>query len=162
MSQAGRSQEKDISFRPVTPADDGLLLVLYASTRAAELAQVPWSEEQKNAFVKMQFDAQTREYAARNPQATHEIICVDEKPAGRLYLSRKEDAFHILDIIVMPGHRGSGIGTWVVKKVMADAARARKAVTIYVESFNPSMRLFERLGFQPVQTDGIYSLLKFG
>jgi ribosomal protein S18 acetylase RimI-like enzyme len=162
MSQAGRSQEKDISFRPVTAADDGLLFSLYASTRAAELAQVPWSEEQKQAFVRMQFDAQTREYAARNPQATHEIICVGEKPAGRLYLSRKEDAFHILDIIVMPEHRGSGIGTWVVKKVMADAAREGKAVTIYVESFNPSMQFFERLGFQPVRTEGIYSLLKFG
>jgi len=157
MSQAG-----EISFRPVVAADDGLLFSLYASTRAAELAQVPWSEEQKKAFVRMQFDAQTREYAARNPQATHEIICVDEKPAGRLYLSRKEDVFHILDITVMPEHRGAGLGTRVVKKVMADATQAGKAVTIYVESFNPSMRLFQRLGFQPVQTEGIYSLLKFG
>ncbi|SRR5258708_15566554 len=157
MSQAG-----EISFRLVDAADDGLLFSLYASTRAAELAQVPWSEEQKKVFVRMQFDAQTREYAASHPQATHEIICVDQKPAGRLYLSRKEDAFHILDIIVMPEHRGAGIGTWVVKKVMADATQAGKAVTIYVESFNPSMRLFEHLGFQPVQTEGIYSLLKFG
>jgi len=35
-------------------------------------------------------------------------------------------------------------------------------VTIYVENFNPSMQFFERLGFQPVRTEGIYSLLKFG
>jgi len=156
------SQDEDISFRPATAADDGLLFSLYASTRAAELAQVPWTEEQKTAFVRMQFDAQTREYAARHPQATHEIICVQAKPVGRLYLSCKPDAFHILDIIVMPEHRGAGTGSWVLKKVMADAARAGKAVTIYVESFNPSLRLLERLGFQPLRNEGIYSLLKFG
>jgi ribosomal protein S18 acetylase RimI-like enzyme len=157
MSQAG-----EISFRPVTEKDNALLLALYASTRAAELAQVPWSDPQKKAFVKMQFDGQTREYAARNPQATHEIICVKDQPVGRLYLSRKEDAFHILDITVLPEHRGAGTGLWVLRKIMEDAGRVGKPVTIYVESFNPSLRMFERLGFQPVQTEGLYSLLKFG
>src|SRR5258708_14344273 len=137
MSQAG-----EISFRPVVAADDGLLFSLYASTRAAELAQVPWSEEQKKAFVRMQVDAQPREYAARNPQATHQIICLQEKPVGRLYLSHNENEFHVLDLTVLPEHRGAGTGSWVLKKIMADAVQAGKAVTIYVESFNPSMQFF--------------------
>src|ERR1700674_1811009 len=101
------SDDENISLRRVTEADDDLLFSLYASTRAAELAQVPWPEEQKQAFVRMQFDAQTREYAARHPQAEHDVICVKSQPVGRLYLSRKEDAFHILDITVLPEHRGA-------------------------------------------------------
>ena len=156
------NQGNDVSLRPVTEADADLLLSLYASTRAAELAPVPWSEEQKKAFVKMQFAAQTREYAARHPQAEHDVICVKGQPVGRLYFSRQETAFHILDITVLPEHRGAGTGSWVLQKMIADAKSAGKSVTIYVESFNPSLRLFERLGFQPVRTEGIYSLLKLG
>src|ERR1700674_5810726 len=144
------SDDENISLRRVTEADDDLLFSLYASTRAAELAQVPWPEEQKQAFVRMQFDAQTREYAARHPQAEHDVICVKSQPVGRLYLScnqaRKEAGqegdLHILDITVLPEHRGAGTGSWVLKKIMADAKTAGKSVTIYVESFNPSMRLF--------------------
>lgn len=156
------NQGDEISLRPVTEADGELLFSLYASTRAAEVAQVPWSEEQKKAFIRMQFDAQTREYAAGNPQATHEIICVKDQPVGRLYLSRKQDEFHILDITVLPDHRGAGTGSWVLKRIMADAKREGKPVTIYVESFNPSLGFFERLGFQPVRNEGFYSLLRFG
>ena len=39
-----------ISLRPVTDADNAVLLDIYASTRAQELATAPWNAEQKNAF----------------------------------------------------------------------------------------------------------------
>ena len=43
-----------ITLRPVQDSDDEFLLKVYGSTREQELAQVPWTAEQKQQFVRMQ------------------------------------------------------------------------------------------------------------
>ena len=154
------SSEK-ITLRPVTGQDDNFHLSLYASTQSAELVQVPWSPEQKEAFLRMQFNAQKQHYAAEYPQANHDLICVDGVPVGRLYLGRAADGFHILDITVLSEHRNSGIGSFLLGQVIAEARSTRKPVTIYVETFNPSLRLFERLGFRKDKEHGFQLLLKW-
>ena len=155
------SQAKEISLRPVEQADDEFLLAVYASTRADEMARVPWAPEQKDAFVRMQFHAQKRHYAAQYPKATHEIICVDGTSVGRLYLARAADEFHILDVTVLPQFRNAGTGSFLIRKLLDEAGKAGKPVSIYVESFNPSLRLFSRLGFQKVDESGFQRLLRW-
>jgi RimJ/RimL family protein N-acetyltransferase len=149
-----------ITLRPVTDGDDELLLSLYASTRAAELAQLPWNEEQKAAFVRRQFAAQKWHYAEQYAQAEHDVICANGAPVGRIYLDRDAQRFHILDITILPQHRNAGTGTFVLRQIMDEAAKAAKPVTIYVENFNPSLRLFTRLGFAPIEEQGFHLLLK--
>jgi RimJ/RimL family protein N-acetyltransferase len=153
--------DEQISLRPVSESDDGFILSLYSSTREREMALVPWSPEQKDAFVRMQYAAQKRHYQAECPRATHDIIYVDEIPVGRLYLDRRNDVMHILDITLLPQHRGQGGGVLVLRRVLEEARGAGKPVTIYVESFNPSIRLFERLGFQRDHEQGIQWLMKW-
>jgi hypothetical protein len=46
------------TLRPVQEEDEALLLEIYASTRADEMALVPWNGAQKQAFLHMQFSAQ--------------------------------------------------------------------------------------------------------
>ncbi len=106
-----------ITLRPVEPADEAFLLEVYRSTRTEELALLPWSEEQKNAFVLGQFNAQQQHYQKIYPDANHDIILANDREVGRL--------------------------------------------RIYVESFNPSMRLFERLGFLPTEEHGIHLLMEW-
>jgi ribosomal protein S18 acetylase RimI-like enzyme len=149
-----------VTRRQVTIGDIPFLFELYSSTRAAELAQVPWTAEQKLAFVKMQFDAQQSGYGETHPDAIHEIICAGDAPAGRIYWSREPDRIHILDITVAPEQRGEGIGSRVLGELLAEADRDRKKVAIHVESFNPSRSLFERLGFQVASEDGFLLLLE--
>jgi ribosomal protein S18 acetylase RimI-like enzyme len=160
------TSDGQITLRPATAADDDFIFSCYASTRAQELAQVPWSAEQKEAFVRMQYTAQKQHYAAGAPQASHDVIYVDATPVGRIYLDRREDALHILDITVLPQHRNQGTGSLLLRRLLDEAGRARKPVTIYVESFNPSLRLFERLGFrrdhfQQDQEKGFHLLMKW-
>jgi predicted GNAT family acetyltransferase len=61
---------------------------------------------------------------------------------------------------VLPEYRGQGIGTSILGVLIEEATEAHKAVTIYVESFNRSRRLFERLGFNEIEKDGINLLLE--
>ncbi|HEY6968144.1 MAG TPA: GNAT family N-acetyltransferase [Candidatus Angelobacter sp.] len=152
---------QNIALRPVTEADDEFLLSVYASTRADELAQVPWTQEQKDAFLRMQFAAQKRHYAAEYPQAHHDIIQVDGAPVGRIYIDRSGDEFHILDVTVLPGHRNRGIGSWLLRRVLDEARQMGTPITIYVESFNPSLRLFERLGFLKAEENGFQLLMRW-
>ena len=49
----------DIAFRPITSEDTDFLYTVYAQTRTEELAPVPWTEAQKEAFLRSQFDAHT-------------------------------------------------------------------------------------------------------
>ncbi len=143
--------------RPVDfEADDDLLYAIYASTRELELAQVPWNDEQKAAFLRMQHRAQTADYRANYPDTEWSILLVAGAPAGRLYLQRRQGALLIVDIALLPAFRGAGIGTRVLHDVLALGTAAVKPVQIFVEQFNPALRLYQRLGFRRTADHGIY------
>jgi GNAT superfamily N-acetyltransferase len=150
-----------VTLRPVQPEDEEFLLKVYASVRADELAQVPWSVEQREAFVHMQFAAQQAHYRTHNPDATHDLILLNDQAVGRLYVARREHEIRILDITVLPEHRRKGIGTPLIKDLMVESAQAAKPLNIWVESFNPSHRLFERLGFSVVEDDRVNHLMEW-
>ena len=67
----------------------------------------------------------------------------------------------ILDITVLPEYRNGGIGISLVQELLDEAAHARKRVLIYVETYNPSLRLFERLGFKSIAEEGANFLLEW-
>jgi GNAT superfamily N-acetyltransferase len=150
-----------VALRAVTADDEAFLLNIYSIVRADELAQVPWTDAQREAFIKMQFDAQQDHYRAHNPDATHDLILLDAQPIGRLYVARRAKEIRILDITILPEHRDRGIGTSLIKGLMEEAGIAGKPLTIYVESFNPSHKLFDRLGFSMMEEDGILHLLEW-
>jgi len=149
-----------VTLRPVVAADEPLLLEIYASTRAEEMAMVPWTREQQEAFIAMQFAAQQEHYRKVQPDANHDIITLNDRSVGRLYVARTEEYIEIMDITLLPQERNSGIGTSLIKALMDEATRLRP-LRIYVESFNPSLRLFERLGFRRVEEHGVHLLMEW-
>ncbi|HEY6229825.1 MAG TPA: GNAT family N-acetyltransferase [Pyrinomonadaceae bacterium] len=149
-----------VTLRPVADADEPLLLEIYASTRAEEMAMVPWTKEQQEAFVRMQFASQQEHYKKLQPNANHDIIMLNGRPVGRLYVARTEARIEIMDITLLPPDRNSGIGSRLIQELMAEASPSRP-LRIYVETFNPSLRLFERLGFKAVDEQGIHLLMEW-
>jgi ribosomal protein S18 acetylase RimI-like enzyme len=149
------------TLRPVTSEDGPFLYRLYASTRAEELAVVPWDEAQKEAFLRMQFHAQTKFYAESFPGAAFLMVLREGEPAGRLYVDRRGDEIRLLDIALLPEHRGAGLGTALLRDLTTEAAAAGKPLRIHVERFNPALRLYERLGFKLLQDEGVYYLMEW-
>lgn len=149
------------SLRPAAPDDEALLLELYASTRAAEMAMVPWPDQQKAAFIHMQFQAQRAHYTQYHPNSRHEIILRDGTPVGRLWVDREADRIHILDLVILPRLRNAGTGTAVLQELLAEAAGTGQAVTIHVESFSPSVRLLRRLGFHDLGGTELHRLFEW-
>jgi ribosomal protein S18 acetylase RimI-like enzyme len=150
-----------LTLRPVEQCDEAFLLRVYGSTREQELAQVPWNAEQKQQFVRMQYEAQKAHYATEHPRATHTVICCNGTASGRLYLDRSGEDFHILDITLLPEYRSRGNGSILLRQIMTEAKQADKPVSIFVETFNPSLRLFQRLGFSPVRQEGFHLLMRW-
>ena len=151
----------DITLRPVGPDDYGFLLDVYASTRADELALVPWTIEQQQAFIRSQFAAQQDHYAQKYPAASHDIIMSNGRQVGRLYAARLDQEIRIVDITVLPTERNLGIGSYLIKQLLDEAKRTGKVTRIYVEEFNPSLRLFKRLGFSISEQHGIHLLMEW-
>ena len=150
-----------VTLRPIHDGDSELLLAIYASTRTEELAQVAWDDAQKESFLRMQFEAQQKFYEHEYPGAEFQIILVAGQPAGRLYVHRREKEIRIMDIALLPAFRGRGIGTALLKDLLAEGECTARLVTIHVESFNPAQRLYERLGFTKIGSNGVYHLLEW-
>lgn len=153
--------ETQIALRPITPQDEGFLCRLYASTREDEMALVDWSEAEKEAFLKMQFEAQHSHYAEHFGRADFDLILSNGEPVGRLYLDRRDDEIRIIDIALLTEHRRKGIGGRLLKEILAEGESNGLPVRIHVERYNPAMHLYTRLGFQQIGDEGVYYLMEW-
>jgi ribosomal protein S18 acetylase RimI-like enzyme len=147
-------------LRPAAETDREFLLGLYASTRADELALVDWDEPTKLAFVEQQFTAQDEHYRSNYPGARLDVIEVDGERAGRLYVHRGHGDIRIMDIALVPEFRGRGIGTELLRSLVAEANESGRKLSIHVEANNPARSLYDRLGFRPAGEHGIYVLME--
>ena len=117
---------------------------------------MPWDKNQKDAFLRAQFDAQDRWYRENYTGASFDVVLVDGERAGRLYLNRGDSEIRIVDIALLPDHRGNGVGSALLRDLLAEADAAGKRVTIHVERQNRALGLYERLGFHQAGEQGVY------
>ena len=151
-----------VSLRPVTPADREFLVAVYYGTRAKELAQVAWDEEQKDAFVRWQFERQQEEYEQRYPNARYDIILVDGVPAGRIWVGIDDKQIRLLDIAVMEQFQNRGVGTILLRRLMDEATREGKPLRHMVFVLNDNAhRFYERLGFTTIEDLGGYKHMEW-
>jgi ribosomal protein S18 acetylase RimI-like enzyme len=151
----------DITLRTVSPSDEQVLWKIYWSTREAELAMTDWNDEQKRAFVDMQFRAQDTYYRANYTNASYDLILADGEVAGRLYVARWPEEIRIIDIALLGTFQRRGIGTRLLHELQAEAAVTQKPVRIHVERFNPALGLYARLGFRLIEDKGVYLFLEW-
>jgi GNAT superfamily N-acetyltransferase len=150
-----------ITLRPIRPDDEGFLYDVYASTRLDELAALGGSDAQREAFLRMQFRTQHQSYLAQFPMADFAIILCQERPIGRLYIERRTDEICGIDIALLPEYRQAGIGTAILRDLLAEADRVGKPFRIHVQKFNHAQHLYERLGFTTLADDGVYLFMEW-
>ena len=104
----------------------------------------------------MQFHAQDTHYQRQYPTAERSLVLLDQVPVGRLYLDRRADGIRIIDIALLPEHRGGGLGTALLRSILDEATARGVPVRLHVEPHNPAARLYTRLGFLPIGEAGVY------
>ena len=154
MTEADSAQS--ISVRPVTADDEEILLEIYQSSRGDDLRGLGWAEDRISEFLGMQYEAQQKFYESEYKRATDEIILWEGKPAGRLIVERREHEIRCVDVALLPEHRNSGIGSFLIRKLQDEARREKKPLRLQVIRFNRAVNLFERVGFVRTSETGTH------
>lgn len=85
------------------------------------------------------------------------VIADGQGAAWARQFSRREQPDYWIDgytpdvaIGVLPGHRGKGLGTALLRALMAEAQCRGHGLCLNARDDNPAVRLYRRLGFHPV------------
>lgn len=148
-----------VRLRPETPEDDSFLLRLYASTREQEMANVPWTVEQKAAFAESQFQLQRVHYRKYFVPASFDVVLWEDVPVGRLYVFREGPEIRVMDVAILPEWRRKGIGTALLSALTREADTSARPLSLHVEKEGRARTLYERLGFELGEEKGLHVLL---
>ena len=142
-------------LRDAGEADSAFLQALYAGFRADEMASMPWSQAQKDAFLADQFRLQHLHFVSQFSGADFWIVeranPTDVTSAvGRFYLDRSPPLWRAIDLGFSPHARGQGLGSALLTWAQACARDAGAAgIDLHVAVVNPRARsLYQRLGFR--------------
>jgi ribosomal protein S18 acetylase RimI-like enzyme len=96
---------------------------------------------------------QRADFDERFERSDVSIIEVDGRATGALWLERRPAELYVTDLQVLPELQGRGVGTAVLRDIIAKATTLRLPVALQVLRVNRrAQRLYERLGFRVTAT----------
>lgn len=145
---------RGIGLRPEDDDDGPFLLDLFAAARGPEFAALGWPAPVLRQFLASQQQLQVRHYAAAYPGAFRGIVTGPAGPVGRLYLHSRPGDIRVVDIALLPGWQGQGLGGALLGAVQAMAASSGATVSLSVNLGNPARELYQRRRFFTVAENG--------
>jgi SAM-dependent methyltransferase len=125
-----------LALRPATEADRELLRALHHACFRASVDPVwGWDEADQDRRFDEAFSTEGRS-----------VVELAGEPVGTLRTSR-DRGLVVDDVEVAPPHQGRGIGTRLLRRVLAEADRDGLPVRLRVLRASRARRLYERLGF---------------
>ena len=89
-----------------------------------------------------------------------EIVLLSGTPVGLLKVVRSQDNWDLVQIQILPEKQGGGLGSSILRKLLADGGDARDSVSLSLLRDNPARRLYVRLGFRIVgENDKAFDML---
>ena len=150
-----------VTLRPACTDDNDFLYALYRSTRLREMAAWGLDAGQGEMLLRMQFMSQQAQYRSQFPDADHDIILLDGEPIGRVMVNRSPEQNTGVDIALLPEQRSKGIGGELIQALLDEATRDGKPFRIHVETTNPAVHLYNRLGFATVEDTGAHFVMEW-
>jgi ribosomal protein S18 acetylase RimI-like enzyme len=130
-----------IGYRAAFEKDVDFLYSLHVATMKQYVDQVwGWEDVYQESLFR-------KNYVPANIQ----IIEYDDKDIGMLSVEERAGDVFLSTIEIRPEYQSKGIGTAIIKKIVADSAKKTKPVTLQVLKVNPAKGLYERLGFEVVE-----------
>lgn len=148
----------DLRLRKADSRDECFLQQLFRSCRP-HLAQIPMPAALVDALVRQQYDLQRSSYAKQFPGYLDFLILLHQEPIGNLKLHENHEAgrLHLLDISVLPAHRGRGYGGTLLSSLQALAVQKDWVLRLSVDCQNwRAKRWYAALGFRLENTSATH------
>jgi ribosomal protein S18 acetylase RimI-like enzyme len=129
---------REVVLRRATDQDEAFLEGLFRIKASEELG-FPVDDP----LIDMQVRAHRLRFGGLFADADSWVIQADSERVGAFQLEETESR-HLSYFVVLPQHRGLGIGGEVLRQLQAQGG----CITLYVSPFNPARRLYERVGFR--------------
>jgi SAM-dependent methyltransferase len=136
------ARRSPITIRPATDADEPFLRALHHACYRAHVEEI-WGWDEAD---------QDQRFAASWSTTDRSVVELRAEPIGALQISRRADHIFVSDIEIHPQHQGGGIGTRLLRRVLAQADAEQVPVRLQVLRNNPARHLYERLGFAVEET----------
>ena len=145
-------------LRPAEVSDEPMLYALHRDA-LRDYVEATWGWEE---------DWQ-RQYFRTHYRPTDNVVIRDrgnargsdaERDIGRISITRHWHKLFLRDIELASSHRGQGLGTALLRTVLAMAAADGKRVELHVLRCNPAQRLYTRLGFRVASGDDARWLMR--
>jgi ribosomal protein S18 acetylase RimI-like enzyme len=151
-----------LELRPERDDDQPFRFELFCKSRPPEWDMVQLDPQFREQLMRHQFEAQTTSYRVQFPKARFDIIELDREPIGRIVVDRPAGMLNLVDQAIVPQLRSKGLGTTIMRVLMDEARARRIPMRLMVGSSNdPSLRLYLRLGFVPIETVPLYIELEW-
>ena len=155
-------------LRRAVASDIDWLRTLHASTRADEMAMMPWPSATKAAFLAQQFSLQHHHFVTHYPRARFDVVLCNAERVGRFYVDRGVDPgvdqsanWCIVDIALLPAWRERGIGRYLITQTLQQADAVGAHVDLQVATHNGRARaLYERLGFAVTEAGDMHLAMR--
>jgi ribosomal protein S18 acetylase RimI-like enzyme len=132
-----------IALRPARPDDHAFARKLYLDSMGTLLQALgKWDE----VAVSKRFEIAYRDHPSL-------VICVDGVDIGWLQISQNQSGVHLDQVHLVKRYRNRGIGSRLIRAVMAVGAKLGLTVTLNVVRGNHAIELYRRLGFRVVGED---------
>jgi ribosomal protein S18 acetylase RimI-like enzyme len=140
--------------RPARQEDEHLLFALFAEEKRRELVAFGVPAAQAEMLVDVQYRGRRLTYSSQYPQAEDWILLAEDgTPVGRLLTDRKPGRWRVIDIAVLPEHRGKRLATEALRECQACCQKSGSSLALQVAQGNPARRLYERLAFRVINED---------
>jgi ribosomal protein S18 acetylase RimI-like enzyme len=141
MAKAPR--EAEFSLRPAKPRDYLFALSLYLDGARRHLSKIGRWDRRRIAS----------RFRRGYKQAQARVICVEGKAIGWIQVAELVGRLNLRQLHLVPGHRGQGIGSRLIKDLLRRGDALGKPVSLDVLHGNPAKSLYLRLGFRQTGQD---------
>ena len=142
---------ESVVLRQATLEDSEFAFLVKKAALGEYIAQTwGWDEAFQRAFHLKEYD----------PEKT-QIIVHKGQDVGWMLVSESDSEFHLQEIYILPAHQRLGIGSHLIRLLLAEAEQERKPVRLQVLKVNPkARRLYELLGFRLIGESDKYYLMQ--
>jgi ribosomal protein S18 acetylase RimI-like enzyme len=143
-----------VRLRPALPADEPFQFDLFRDHNIRMLQPGGLPQAMLDSLATMQYRARVQSYRDSFPGARWSIIELADVPAGELIENDETNAIYIVDITLRPEQRRHGIGSALVRSVIAAGTERGGVRALVLVNNQASLGLFRRLGFVETGRDG--------